>query len=188
MEPVEINAGEYYLRAFRNDDRVSDVRALVEIYADPETKRYMNRLSIDSESTAEMFIMLMTNGWEKSYRWSWAVCEAVTADLVAGIVLSNIDRTAGLAEVTCWTHPAHRGKGVLPLALNAVIGWAFGAMDMHRIVYKHSVLNPSSQRVAEKCGFTLEGRLRDNTIIDDQRVDELQWSRLATDPYPKQLP
>lgn len=187
MEPVEINAGEYYLRAFRNDDRVNDVPALVEIYADPETRRYMNRLTIDGVPAAEMFIMLMTNGWSKNYRWSWAVCEAVTADLVAGIVLHNIDIKFGLAEVTCWTHPAHRGKGVLPTALNAVLGWAFGAMDMHRIVYKHSVLNPSSQRVAEKCGFTLEGRLRDETIIDDHRVDELLWSRLATDPYPEQL-
>jgi RimJ/RimL family protein N-acetyltransferase len=187
VEPVEINSGEYYLRAFRNDDRVSDVPALVEIYADPETRRYMNRLTIGGAPDAEMFIMLMTTGWEKNRCWSWAVCDAVTADLVAGVVLNNVDLKFGSAEVTCWTHPAHRGKGVLPTALNAALGWAFGAMDMHRIIYKHSVANPSSQRVAEKCGFTLEGRLRDETIIDDQRVDELLWSRLATDPYPEQL-
>ncbi|MET9628949.1 GNAT family protein [Lentzea sp. NPDC006480] len=188
MEPVEINVGEYYLRAFRNDDRVSDVPALIEIYADPETRRYMNRFTIDGVPTAEMFIMIMTNGWPKDYRWSWAVCEAVTGDLVAGIILSNIDLSFGFAEVSCWTHPAHRGKGVLPLTLNAVLGWVFGATDVHRVVYKHSVFNKSSQRVAEKCGFTLEGRLRETTTVDDQRVDELQWSRLATDPHPEQLP
>jgi len=188
VEPVEINAGEHYLRAFRNDDRVNDVPALVEIYADPETKRYMTRLNVANAPSAEMFILLMSNGWEKDYRWSWAVCDAVTADLVAGVVLHNIDRKLGSAEVTCWTHPAHRGKGVLPRALNAVVGWAFGAQDMHRIVYKHAVANTSSQRVAEKCGFTLEGRLRDEEIIDDQRVDQLLWSRLSTDPVPEQLP
>jgi RimJ/RimL family protein N-acetyltransferase len=188
VEPVEINAGEYYLRAFRNDDRVNDVPALIEIYADPETRRYMNRLAIDGVPSAETFIMLMTTGWTKDYRWSWAVCDAVTADLVAGIVLGNIDLKFGTAEVTCWTHPAHRGKGVQPTALNAVLGWAFGAADLHRVTYKHAVFNAPSQRVAEKCGFTLEGRLRDETIIDDQRVDELLWSRLATDPHPKQLP
>ena len=187
MEPVEINAGEYYLRAFRNDDRVNDVPALVEIYADPETKRYMNRLSIDDASTAELFIMLMANGWAKNYRWSWAVCDAVTADMVAGIILHNVDHVLKSAEVTCWTHPAHRGKGVLPTALNAVLGWAFGAQGMHRIVYKHSVFNTASQRVPEKCGFTLEGRLRDSLVIDDQHVDELLWSRLASDPHPEQL-
>ncbi|GAA3633677.1 RimJ/RimL family protein N-acetyltransferase [Lentzea atacamensis] len=187
MEPVEINAGEYYLRAFRNDDRVNDVPALVETYADEETRRYMHRLTMEDVTAAELFIVLMNNGWPKDYRWSWAVCDAVTADVAAGIVLHSIDRKFGSAEVTCWAHPAHRGKGVVPTALNAVLGWAFGAADMHRIVYKHSVSNLASQRVAEKCGFTLEGRLRDESIVDDQRVDELLWSRLATDPYPEQL-
>ncbi|GAB2854446.1 GNAT family N-acetyltransferase [Lentzea nigeriaca] len=187
MEPVEINAGEYYLRAFRNDDRISDVQALVEIYSDEETKRYMNRMGIDDALSAQTFIMLMTNGWERNYRWSWAVCDAVTADMVAGVVLHNLDQFVGSAEVSCWTHAAHRGKGVLPIALNAVMGWAFGAAGMHRIVYKHSVFNKASQRIPEKCGFTLEGRLRGSLIIDDQRVDELLWSRLATDPQPDRL-
>ncbi len=187
MEPVEINAGEYYLRAFRNDDRVSDVPALVESYADPETKRYLYRLTVLGEPSAEMYIQYMTLGWEKNFRWSWAVCDAVGADVVAGVVIHNIDRHLASAEVSCWTHPAHRGKGVLPKALTAALSWAYGAEGMHRIVYKHSVFNKSSQRVAEKCGFTLEGRLRDSEIIDDQRVDELLWSRLATDPHPEQL-
>ncbi|HEX7304408.1 GNAT family protein [Lentzea sp.] len=188
MEPVEINAGDYYLRAFRNDDRVSDLRALVEAYADPATRRYLYALAPSSEAAAEMYVQFMTMGWEKNYRWSWAVCDAVTAEVTAGVILHNLDHRLGSAEVSCWTHPAHRGKGVLPTALNAVLGWAFGGAGLHRIVYKHAVENPSSQRVAEKCGFTLEGRLRDNEIIDDQRVDELQWSRLATDPAPEQLP
>lgn len=187
MEPVEINAGEYYLRAFRNDERINDVPAVAEIYADEETARYLQRFPFVGTPGATVFIELMTNGWAKDYRWSWAVCDAVTADVVAGVVLHNLDRKFGFAEVTCWTHPKHRGKGVLPTALNAVVGWAFGAMDLHRIVYKHAVVNTASQRVAEKCGFTLEGRLRDGDIVDDQRVDELLWSRLATDPAPEQL-
>ncbi|WP_052685591.1 GNAT family N-acetyltransferase [Lentzea aerocolonigenes] len=184
MEPVEINAGEYYLRAFRHDDRISDVPALIEIHADPETRRYMTRLAIYDESSAKSFIELMANGWAKDYRWSWAVCEAVTADLVAGIIINNLTLAGGESEVTCWTHPEHRGKGVLPLGLNAVLGWVFGATGVRRVIYKHSVFNKASQRVAEKCGFTLEGRLRETTTVDDQRVDELQWSRLATDPQP----
>ncbi|MFD9698967.1 GNAT family N-acetyltransferase [Lentzea sp. NPDC059081] len=188
MEPVEINAGEYYLRAFRNDDRISDVAALVEIHADPSTARYMNRMIISGPPAAEMFIQFMTMGWEKGYRFSWAVCDAVSGDLVAGLIFHNIDRHLSSAEVTCWTHPAHRGKGVLPRALDAALGWVFGPGEMQRIVYKHAVFNTSSQRVPEKCGFTLEGRLRGSDVIDDQHVDELQWSRLATDPVPEQLP
>jgi RimJ/RimL family protein N-acetyltransferase len=58
---------------------------------------------------------------------------------------------------------------------------------MHRVIYRHAVSNKASQRVAEKCGFTQEGRLREETIVDGQREDMLLWSRLATDPCPEQL-
>lgn len=187
MEPVEINAGEYYLRAFRNDDRVNDIPAIVEAYADEDTNRYLERMEINGPPAAELFIIFMTNGWKFRYRYSWAVCDAVTSEVLAGIVIRDLDLKYGLGEVTCWTQPKHRGKGVLPTALNAVLGWAYGAADMHRVIYKHAVSNKASQRVAEKCGFTLEGRLRDETIVDDQREDMLLWSRLATDPAPEQL-
>lgn len=187
MEPVEINAGDYYLRAFRHDDRVDDVPAIVEAYADEDTRRYLPQTGVADGPAAEVLVQYMTTGWKYDYRWSWAVCDATTAEVLAGIVLRDIDLTLKLAEVLCWTQPRHRGKGVLTAALNSVLGWAYGAMEMHRITYRHAVTNKASQRVAEKCGFTLEGRLREATIVDDQREDMLLWSRLATDPVPEQL-
>lgn len=187
MEPVEINAGEYYLRAFRHDDRVSDVQAIAEAFADEDTRRYLSRMAIDSTGTAETFLQFLDTGWKYDYRWSWAVCEATTAEVLAGVVIRDIDIKGGLAEVMCWTHPKHRGKGVLPAALSSVLSWAYGAMELHRIIYRHAVSNKPSQRVAEKCGFTLEGRLREEAIVDDQREDMLLWSRLATDPGPERL-
>ncbi|WP_439661699.1 GNAT family N-acetyltransferase [Lentzea sp. HUAS TT2] len=187
MEPVEINAGEYYLRAFRSDNRIDDVPALAAAFADPETKRYMPRLTADDAPSAETLVLLLTDGWEKDYRWSWAVCDAVTAEVMAGIVIHDVDLRLGAAEVMCWSQPEHRGKGVLAAALNSVLGWVYGAMEMHRVTYRHAVSNTASQRVAEKCGFTLEGRLREEAIVGDQREDQLLWSRLASDPYPEQL-
>jgi len=187
VEPVEINAGEYYLRAFRNDDRINDVPAIVEAYADEDTLRYLKLMGIENAATADLFVLFVTNGWKHNYRWSWAVCDATTAEVLAGIVIHGIDHKVKMAEVTCWTQPGHRGRGVLPTALNSVLGWVYGAMEMHRITYRHAVSNKASQRVAEKCGFTLEGRLREETIVDGQREDMLLWSRLATDPQPEQL-
>ncbi|MDX8032558.1 GNAT family protein [Lentzea sp. BCCO 10_0856] len=187
MEPVEINTGEYYLRAFRHDDRISDVQAIIEAFADEETRRYLGRMGIDGAGAAELFLNFLTSGWKNDYRWSWAVCDATTAEVLAGVAFRDIDVQAGLAEIMCWTQPKHRGKGVLTAALNSVLGWAYGAMELHRITYRHAVSNKASQRVAEKCGFTLEGRLREEAIVDDQREDMLLWSRLATDPAPEQL-
>ena len=187
MEPVEINAGEYYLRAFRHDDRVDDVPAIVEAFADEETNRYLGNLEITSPGAAEIYVRFLTSSWKHDHRWSWAVCDATTAELLAGIVVRALDLKTGVGEVMCWSQPRHRGKGVLPTALNSILGWVFGGAGLHRIAYRHAASNKASQRVAEKCGFTLEGRLREETIVDEQREDQLLWSRLATDPYPEQL-
>jgi RimJ/RimL family protein N-acetyltransferase len=41
--------------------------------------------------------------------------------------------------------------------------------------------NTASARVAEKCGFTVEGRRRSAWVADGHRVDVVVAGRLATD-------
>jgi hypothetical protein len=72
VEPVEINAGEYYLRAFRRDDRINDVPAVVTAFADDETRRYMPRMGLHNEAAAEIFVEYLTHGWVYEQRVSCA--------------------------------------------------------------------------------------------------------------------
>ncbi len=187
MEPVEINAGEYYLRAFRSDDRIDDAPAIAEAWADEDTARFLPRMNVNSVDAAKIFVGWLEIGWKYTSRVSWAVCDATTAEMLAGVIIRDVDTMYGTGEVTCWAQPQHRGKGVMPIALNSALGWVFGGLGLHRVQYRHAEANKASQRIAEKCGFTLEGRLRDEQMVDDQRVDMLLWSRLATDAYPEQL-
>ncbi|SDF90715.1 Protein N-acetyltransferase, RimJ/RimL family [Lentzea fradiae] len=181
MEPVEINAGEHYLRAFRTDDRIDDVPVLAAVFADPVTARYAR---IDGVTGAEGFVEMTTTGWEEDRSWSWAVCDAVSAEVVAGIVLHDIDAQAGSARVTCWTHPARPDEDALPTSLDAVLGWAFGAADLRRVVFRHPASDEAARRLAQRCGFTPQGRLPGGETADDQGVDELVWSRTAEDRLP----
>jgi RimJ/RimL family protein N-acetyltransferase len=68
------------------------------------------------------------------------------------------------------------------LAARAACRWAFGDLGLQRIQLFHAVENTASARVAEKAGFTCEGRLRrSHRYGDGLRHDELLWARLATD-------
>lgn len=68
MEPVEINAGTWYLRALRADDRIDDRPGLAEMgESDPG---YVDR------STAQ---------WADDTGYSWAVCEPTTGELLAEV-------------------------------------------------------------------------------------------------------
>jgi hypothetical protein len=70
MEPVEINAGQWYLRGLRADGRIDDRPALADLgVTDPE---YVAR------SDAQ---------WSTDSRYSWAVCEPTTGELLAEVTL-----------------------------------------------------------------------------------------------------
>jgi hypothetical protein len=85
VEPVEINAGAWYLRALRADDRIDDRPALSELgETDPD---YVARCSAR---------------WESDASYSWAVCEPTTGELLAEVTL---DPTTG--NITARARPGH---------------------------------------------------------------------------------
>lgn len=70
MEPVEINAGNWYLRALRADDRVDDRPALTDLGED--------RIDHIEYRAAQ---------WHSDALCSWAVCEPTTGELLAEVTL-----------------------------------------------------------------------------------------------------
>jgi hypothetical protein len=87
VEPVEINAGAWYLRALRADDRIDDRPALAELgETDPE---YVARCSAR---------------WDSDATYSWAVCEPTTGELLAEVTL---DRATG--NINSRARPGHAG-------------------------------------------------------------------------------
>ncbi|RJQ67514.1 N-acetyltransferase [Pseudonocardiaceae bacterium YIM PH 21723] len=181
MEPVEINAGAYYLRQLRADDRIDDRKALVDGYADPELRRWLIGNAILDFDGATRFVAERTQQWHTEQRFSWAIAEPTTGELIGEVGLKVIDPIGRTAEVGCWTRYDLRGKGLMTTSLGAALRFGFGGLELHRIEYRHAAGNVSSERVARKCGFSLDGRLREAMVVDGARHDLLLWSRLATD-------
>ena len=53
---------------------------------------------------------------------------------------------------------------------------------MHLLI---DTANVASERVAERCGYVLEGVLRSVHLKQDRRIDVMLWSRLPSDPEPR---
>jgi len=70
VEPVEINAGTWYLRALRADDRIDDRPALADL----------------GECRTE-YVALLAKQWDSETLYSWAVCEPTTGELLAEVTL-----------------------------------------------------------------------------------------------------
>lgn len=97
----------------------------------------------------------------------------------------DIDQIELTAELGYIVAPAARGRGVGAAALAALTEWGFGALGMLRLQLYISVENTASQRVAEKCGYVLEGVLRSLFFKQGRREDFQMWSRLPSDPAPR---
>ncbi|MET0132331.1 MAG: GNAT family N-acetyltransferase [Kibdelosporangium sp.] len=177
MEPIEINAGGYYLRALRADDLLDDRPAIVQAFADPETRRWVADYRIDDLADADAYIKRRADEWTHGVRCSWAVAEPTTGALLGEVDLRGLDESPGEAQAACWTHPSFRGRGVAATALGAIVRFGFGALGLRKIGYQHQDGNLSSRRVAEKCGFRLAGESIER--LGDQQFRLLHWVTTA---------
>ncbi|HVW41414.1 MAG TPA: GNAT family N-acetyltransferase [Amycolatopsis sp.] len=177
MDPVEINAGEYYLRQLRADDRMDDRPALIEAFADPVHARYIVNYNVRDFDEAAGYVERRAYEWADDSRCSWAVAEPTTGALVGEVGLKNLDLSAGTAETTLWVHPKARGRGIGVTAVSAAIRFGFGALDLRSVNYRHHPDNHASAAVAERCGFRRVGESTD-PAQPGQRL--IEWVRTAS--------
>jgi RimJ/RimL family protein N-acetyltransferase len=76
------------------------------------------------------------------------------------------------------------GQGFATEAVQLMVDYLFAAKKQHRIQLVIVPGNAASRRVAEKCGFTLEGTARGAFFNDGRNQDVLVYSLLRTDPRP----
>lgn len=107
-----------------------------------------------------------------------------------GITLRGEDRVIGLIGFNHFAFDDRRssigydlrqsywGRGIMPEALGALLTFGFGQIGLNRIEAGCSIMNLSSQRVLQKCGFTYEGRQREQYYYDGSYYDLLLWSLL----------
>ena len=100
-----------------------------------------------------------------------------------GLALAvDIDREGRQVELGYIVAPGARGRGVASAMLAELTRWAFAELGALRITLIIDVENGASTRVAERCGYVLEGVMRSQHLKDDVRVDAALWSRLPSDP------
>lgn len=186
MEPIEVNAGAWYLRALRADERVDDRPALLALAQDPDTRRFTGLHRVVDLAAAGERVAESERGWAADTRCTWAACEPTTGELLAEVSLVDLHLADRWAEVGCVTAAAHRRRGIAATSVGAVLRLAFaapalGGLGLHRVVWRHAPENAASASLAARLGFTGEGVARG---AGHDGSDLVVLARLATDPPP----
>ena len=148
--------------------------------ADPEIRRWRHRPPADPIE-ADAYVRRRARDWARDERCTWAVCEPTTGAMLGEVELSVVDLPMGTADAACWALPQARNQGMITTALGAALRFGFGGLGLHRVTYMWAEGNDASARVAQKCGFTVEGRMRSAWVDHGRRVDVTITGRLATD-------
>jgi ribosomal-protein-alanine N-acetyltransferase len=80
--------------------------------------------------------------------------------------------------------PGYAGRGYTTEAVQLLVDYLFGAKKKHRIQLVIVPENAASKRIAEKCGFTYEGRLRGAFFNGGRNHDVDLFGLVRDDPRP----
>lgn len=105
MEPVEINAGAWYLRAPRADDRVDDRPALADL----------GEYSPD-------YVEQAAAQWDSDSLLTWAACEPTTGELLAEVTLDPSTRAINTRARPGHEDAAKTGAEAVQRFANAMFG------------------------------------------------------------------
>lgn len=102
-------------------------------------------------------------------------------ELMIGFVdVKNIDWNIPKGELGCFIDEAHAGKGVSFRALTAVVDWCFAEKGFRKLFLRTHQDNTAARKLAEKCGFEVEGIIRkDYKTTRGDLVDLVYYGRLA---------
>jgi RimJ/RimL family protein N-acetyltransferase len=161
------------------------VGLLAALADDPEVQRF-TRLPVPMppdfpQTWLDSYLAGRANGT----RVGFAVVEDTTGETLGLALAPVIEPEAGTAELGYVVAPAARGRGVATAALGLLTDWALRDVGVERLELRISVENVPSKRVAERCGYVLEGVLRSVWVKPGLREDTEIWSRLATDGAPE---
>ncbi len=107
--------------------------------------------------------------------------EKSTGDLVGAAGLHRMEWTTPKAEVGYWGRTSRSRKGFISEAVLALIEFAFTHLRAVRLELITDEANVESRKLAQRCGFSLEGTLKSERRAPDGSLrNTCVYARLAT--------
>jgi RimJ/RimL family protein N-acetyltransferase len=185
VAPEEYRDGDLLLRAFRPGDGAELNRAVLASYE--HLRRFMAWARPDTTvEESESYVRGSRARWLLGEEWGVGVWRGERLVAGCGFMLRGRALEQGTGEIGMWVRADEAGQGLGTRALQAMVDWADAAWPFHKLIWQCDSRNLASARVAGKCGFQLEGRLREDrpAVSGPDRETTLLFGLLRSDPRP----
>jgi len=159
----------------------ADIDALYTIFSNTEVMRYWSFPALPDRKAAAVMLREVHDRFQKRELLKWGIARRTDDALIGTVTLYNLDFDHRRAEMGYALDRAHWGRGYMQEALHALLGFAFGVLDLHRIEADVDPRNAASIRTLERLGFQREGYLRERWQVNGEIQDALFYGLLRPD-------
>jgi RimJ/RimL family protein N-acetyltransferase len=117
-------------------------------------------LGVNTVDEAEILVRLFASDWVARSAFFLGAWEKSSGEFVAQIYVGAVNWNLPEFEIGYFVDKAHERQGFVTEAVKAVLGFVFDCLGAHRVRLGCNEMNTGSYRVAERCGFTREGFIR----------------------------
>ncbi|MBU2668507.1 GNAT family N-acetyltransferase [Actinoplanes bogorensis] len=165
------------LRRFRKPD----AEVLAAYRSDPDIARYQSWDAPFSLLRAETAVAnFMASDPDRPGWFQYAIEHTADRELI-GDVAVHLHDNLKQAEIGFTLARNRQGQGYATEAVRAVLDRLFTLQGLHKVAGECDARNSGSAALMERLGFTLEGRLRQQTFIKDEWTDDLIYGLLSTE-------
>lgn len=160
--PTRVESGKVLLRSYTQLD-AKELSAFLEENRSMLEREFPSMVSFTArESNGDRLIHEYSRLWAKREAFHFGIWEKNVQAFAGEISLRGIDWSVPKAEVNYVVGKPFAGKKIATESLALLSSMAFTHLHMEKLQIRCEVENIASQRVAEHCGFKLEGVLRND--------------------------
>ncbi|MFX0163473.1 MAG: GNAT family N-acetyltransferase [Candidatus Hodarchaeota archaeon] len=149
--------------------KISDARDIYENVKDKDIGRWMFRfLHPYPKDEARKFIRRTHYKLKKKKGYDFGIVLKNTNKVIGVVDLFDIDWENKKAEIGYWLGKKYWGRGLMTEAVKLILKFGFEDLKLHRIYARLFEENIGSKNVLEKCGFKLEGIIREATFRNNK--------------------
>ena len=153
---------------------VSDAEEWAEYAVLPEVTRLTSTVARSASDIVPMIERSLSGDANAPLLFS--VRDANSQQFVASVGFHTVSALNRTAEITYTVRPEFWGKGIATAICSAAVRWAFDRKQWVRVQATTLEEHVASQRVLLKCGFEIEGKLRNFRVVRDEPRDYLLYA------------
>jgi len=159
----------------------ADAEQNFQLRTNEHTMAYIGRPRPQTITDAAAMLEQLEQDRSAGTRIGWIIALQNDPAMIGSIGLYKLQPEHQLAEVGFQLMPDHWGKGLMSEALNTVVRFAFDQLGAHRVEAMTDPRNERARALLQRCGFVLEGVLRESYYWEGAFLGTAVFGRLASD-------